>query len=193
MNQSLNKQAVYVHYTDTQASRIISDMLITYLPSSFSTVIALCIGTDRSTGDSLGPLTGTVFSRMYPQQIQVYGTLHEPIHAINLQESLSYIQNTYNNPFIIAIDASLGRNSSVGQIITNHGSIRPGSAFKKDLPSVGDAYLTGVVNIGGVMDYAVLQSTRLSTVHDMANELAHILFKTDRWLHYFQKNKQAIT
>lgn len=194
MNKSFNNQeAIHAHYTHPQASKIISDMLITYLPSSYTQIIALCIGTDRSTGDSLGPLTGTLFSRMNPLRMQVYGTLHEPIHAINLQDSISYIYRAYNNPFIIAIDASLGKNSSVGHLITNHGSIRPGSALKKDLTPVGDAYLTGVVNIGGVMDYAVLQSTRLSTVHDMADQLANILFKTDRWLHYFHKNKRALT
>src|SRR5699024_12601825 len=94
---------------------------------------------------------------------------------------------------IIAIDASLGKHSSVGHIITNNCSIQPGSALKKQLPAIGDAYVTGVVNIGGVMDYAILQSTRLSLVHDMAAQLAAILFKTDRWLHYYRHNNKHST
>lgn len=188
-----NKEVVHAHYMHTHTTRIISDKLITYLPHAFSEVIALCIGTDRSTGDSLGPLTGTVFSQMNPQRILVYGTLHAPVHAINLHETIAAIYKVYRNPFIIAIDASLGKSKSVGDIMTNNESIRPGSALNKNLVPVGDAYLTGVVNIGGVMDFAILQSTRLSMVHDMATQLAEILFKTDRWIFYYEQNKQIVT
>ena len=37
--------------------------------------IILCIGTDRSTGDALGPLIGTHLSRLNLPQLKVYGTL----------------------------------------------------------------------------------------------------------------------
>jgi len=191
MNESkYHSKEIHIHYTNVRASKTISDKLITYLPAYFSPIIVLCIGTDRSTGDSLGPLTGTLFSKMKPRQLIVYGTLHEPVHAINLDDCLKHIYHTYRQPFIIAIDASLGKSSSVGHLFTNSGSIQPGSALKKTLAPVGDAYLTGVVNVGGLMDYAVLQSTRLSMVHDMAAQLATILFKTDRWLHYYHENRK---
>jgi len=184
---------MYMHYTEPQISKTISDILITYLPTVYSPVIVICIGTDRSTGDSLGPLTGTLFSQMNPLQLELYGTLHQPVHALNLEDYTKQIHKKYTRPFIIAIDASLGKHSSVGHIITNNCSIQPGSALKKQLPAIGDAYVTGVVNIGGVMDYAILQSTRLSLVHDMAAQLAAILFKTDRWLHYYRQNKKHST
>ncbi len=189
MNKS-NLNSMEIHYKNMKASKTISDKLITFLPADFSPIIALCIGTDRSTGDSLGPLTGTLFSRMNPQQLVVYGTLHKPIHAINLDDCIKDIYHTYKKPFIIAIDASLGKHSSVGHLITNSGSIQPGSALQKNLAPVGDAHITGIVNIGGLMDYAVLQSTRLSMVHDMATQLATILFKTDRWLHFYHENRK---
>lgn len=183
---------VYMHYSNTNTTNIISDTLITYLPTSLSPIVVLCIGTDRSTGDSLGPLTGTLLSKMNPQQLIVYGTLHDPVHAINLAERIKFIYKKFHRPYIIAVDASLGKNSSIGHIITNNRSLLPGAALKKDLPPVGDAYLTGVVNVGGLMDYAILQSTRLSVVHDMATQLATILYKTDRWLQYYQLNKQSL-
>ncbi|WP_345613734.1 spore protease YyaC, partial [Pseudonocardia adelaidensis] len=74
----------------------------------------------------------------------------------------------HNNPFIIAVDASLGKTESVGNIIGDTGSLRPGAALNKDLPEIGDIHITGVVNISGFMEYAVLQSTRLSLVVEMA-------------------------
>src|SRR5690625_784199 len=179
----------YTHYTDTLAVKKTSDLLITYIPKTYSDLVVLCIGTDRSTGDALGPLTGTFLSQMNLTSIQVYGTLHEPVHAINLQQTIDKINRKYNNPFIIAVDASLGKSSSIGCFITGNGSLQPGAALKKDLPAVGDAYVTGVVNIGGFMDYVVLQSTRLSIVHDMAYKLALIFKKVDIWLNYYELNK----
>jgi len=40
------------------------------------------------------------------------------------------------------------------------------------LPPIGDAYVTGVVNVGGFMEYLVLQNTRLSLVIKMADAIA---------------------
>lgn len=180
--------AVYVHYKNEQATNIISNTLINYLPPTLSPVVVLCIGTDRSTGDSLGPLTGTILSNKRPHYIKVYGTLHEPIHAMNLQDKINEINNTFHKPYIIAIDAALGKTNSIGNIFTHNRPLQPGSALKKDLPDVGNASITGVVNIGGMMEYAVLQSTRLSIVHDMAEEIASILYRIDCSLrpHSFQ-------
>jgi hypothetical protein len=42
----------------------------------------ICIGTDRSSGDSLGPFVGTYLNEMGYKN--VYGTLDEPVHAMNL-------------------------------------------------------------------------------------------------------------
>ncbi|MBO1004160.1 spore protease YyaC [Pseudogracilibacillus auburnensis] len=191
MDSSLKKNEThYVHYQDPLAVKALSDLLITFLPKNHANLIVLCIGTDRSTGDSLGPLTGTFLSQMKPVNISVYGTLHDPVHAINLHEKTNLISDKYDNPFIIAIDASLGKNSSIGSYISGIGSLQPGAALNKKLPAVGDAYITGVVNIGGFMDYAVLQSTRLSVVHDMAFTLAIILNKLDLWLNYYQVNQR---
>ena len=54
-------------------------------------VVILCIGTDRSTGDSLGPIVGyKLLNRIIPDSrkltengITVYGTLDSPVHAIS--------------------------------------------------------------------------------------------------------------
>lgn len=188
-NPVQNNDVNYVHYKDPLAIKLTSDILITCLPKYYTNLIVLCIGTDRSTGDSLGPLTGTLLTQMRPTQMKVYGTLHHPVHAVNLEESIQKIKLSYRDPFIIAIDASLGKNSSIGNLISGSGSLKPGAALKKELPAVGDAYITGVVNIGGFMDYAVLQSTRLSLVHDMAYKIAHVLKKIDFWLQHYNSNQ----
>ena len=126
--------------------------------------ILLCLGSDRSTGDSLGPLTGTKLSMLDPSNIGIFGTLDAPVHAQNLEETLARINEYYPNPFIIALDATLGRPQSVGFVTLSFGPMRPGSALKKHLPLVGDVHLTGVVNNTHLFQSLVLQSTRLDLV-----------------------------
>jgi len=135
-------------------------------------LIILCIGTDRSTGDSLGPLTGSKLRSFNPYP-HIFGTLDDPVHASNLQDSIQSIQTKFDNPFIIAVDACLGRLESVGCVSLGLGSLKPGAAVNKDLPVVGDAYVTGIVNVSGFMEHLVLQSTRLSLVMKMADTIAH--------------------
>jgi putative sporulation protein YyaC len=135
-------------------------------------IALLCIGTDRSTGDALGPLTGAKLQLLH-KSCPIFGTLDDPVHATNLLTKLDMIHQQFPQAFIIAIDACLGKLDNVGSVTIGRGSLKPGAAVNKDLPSVGDAYITGVVNVGGFMEHMVLQSTRLSLVMKMADTIAH--------------------
>lgn len=155
-----------VYYIAGNVRSVIREVMLDNRP-----VIVLCIGTDRSTGDALGPLTGSKLKalRLYPH---VYGTLDDPVHATNLTERLSVIEAQFPKPFIIAVDACLGRKDSVGCVSVGRGPLKPGAAVNKNLPPVGDVYITGIVNVGGFMEQMVLQSTRLSLVFNMAETIA---------------------
>lgn len=135
-------------------------------------LVIVCIGTDRSTGDSLGPLAG---SKMLDLQTHphIYGTLDNPVHATNLNEVLREIHGAFTNPYILAVDACLGKLESVGCVSIGWGPVKPGAAVNKDLPPVGNAYITGIVNVGGFMEHLVLQSTRLNLVMKMADTIAY--------------------
>lgn len=144
-------------------------------------VIYLCIGSDRSTGDSLGPLVGHQLCRALPEasmvqslfclkapQTLVLGTLKEPVHAINLKKTLEMIRRFHRNALVIAVDASVGSEKNVGGITLGMGSIRPGMGVQKKLDEVGDIYITGVVHGGDHLAPEILQSTRLSLVMELA-------------------------
>ena len=138
--------------------------------TEYTSIIVLCIGTDRSTGDCLGPLVGYKLSSMARwQNIFVYGTLENPVHAKNLHSTLDVIKANHRRPFIIAIDACLGSHERVGCIIVDKGPIVPGAGVNKKLPKVGDMYIIGIVNVGGFAEYLILQNTRLSLVMNMAD------------------------
>ncbi len=135
-------------------------------------VVVMCIGTDRSTGDSLGPLVGDMLVKWRLTGVHVFGTLDNPVHARNLEETLLKAVEAHPKAYIVAIDASLGILDHVGCISVGQGPIKPGAGLKKELPAVGDMHITGVVNTGGFMDFLVLQSTRLSVVMKMADIIA---------------------
>jgi putative sporulation protein YyaC len=142
-------------------------------------LVVVCIGTDRSTGDSLGPLIGSKLEIMNLKRFHVYGTLEKPVHAVNLEERIAEMKERHTRPFILAIDACLGRMNNVGKITLAEGPVQPGAAVQKRLPSIGDIHMTGIVNIGGMMEYFVLQNTRLHTVMQMADTIANVISETD--------------
>lgn len=165
------------HYEDIGVSSKISRQIVSLLPPKNSQpVVIVCIGTDRSTGDSLGPLVGTLLKEKKMDEFHIYGTLDDPVHAVNLEENLAHIYNTYNNPFIISIDACLGRLKNIGTIQVNAGPLKPGAGVNKELPTVGDMNIIGIVNVSGFMELLVLQNTRLSVVLKMAKTIAYGIY-----------------
>jgi len=156
---------------------LLKELSLRDISKIYKDIILVCIGTDRSTGDCLGPLVGHKLSNLLKRytNIHVMGTLDDPVHAKNLKEIIEIINNNYNNPFIIAIDACLGKAERVGYVSIGEGPLKPGAGVNKKLPPVGNIHITGVVNICGFMEYVVLQNTRLNTVMKMANVISNSL------------------
>lgn len=159
----------------------LSNFIYELNPDNERSLVFLCIGTDRSTGDSLGPLVGTHLQSM-SSRTNIFGTLSDPVHAVNLNDKLQHINELFKNPLIIAIDASLGKSSQIGYINLRQGSLKPGAGINKDLPAVGDCAITGVVNSGGCLEHLVLQNTRLAIVYGMSKIIARSIFLTCNYL-----------
>lgn len=160
-----------VHMDSPDAAAVIGDALCrcgTAYIEKVDEVVLLCVGTDRSIGDALGPLIGSQLSESGPHPFEIIGTLDNPVHAANLVDTLQQIEATYRRPLVVAVDACLGRAESIGVLTVGRGSLSPGAGVNKNLPRVGQIYMTGVVNVGGFMEYFVLQNTRLNLVMRMA-------------------------
>lgn len=153
--------------------------LVEGLQKKYSRIAVICIGTDCCTGDSFGPLVGYLVSRWSIYDFELYGTIHRPVHAKNLEETLSVLD--LENKLVIAVDSSLGIPSHIGGINVGCSPIRPGSSLGKALPAVGDIHIAGIVNMDGPLPLAVLQSTRLGLVFSMAEiasrAIIHVLFR----------------
>ncbi|MBT2663121.1 spore protease YyaC [Bacillus sp. ISL-45] len=172
-----------INHEDELAAEKLASEILDHLPN-FSTrpIVFVCIGTDRSTGDSLGPLIGTLLEEKEIAPYHVYGTLDDPIHAVNMDAKLAEIKEKHFNPFIIGIDACLGRLKSVGSIQVGNGPVKPGAGVNKELPEVGNMHITGIVNVSGFMEFFVLQNTRLNLVLKMAKTIANGIFESSQKL-----------
>ena len=149
--------------------------------SAFTEIVVLCIGTDRSTGDCLGPLVGDKLSKKYMlQRVNVLGTLNDPVHAKNIELNIKNIYKEFKAPIVIAVDASLGKSENIGKINLFSGPLYPGSGVNKNIMPVGDISITGIVNISGLMEYIVLQNTRLAVVMQMADIISLALYMSLR-------------
>ncbi|KIL39999.1 sporulation protein [Gordoniibacillus kamchatkensis] len=130
-------------------------------------VAFVCIGTDRSTGDALGPLVGTMLQEAGCPH--VIGTLEHPCDASNLGERLAEIPA---GATVVAIDACLGQPASVGLFQVSNQPLVPGKSVGKALPVVGDYAVAAIVNADGPRQIHILQSTSLHHVLTMARQLA---------------------
>lgn len=180
--------------TSINCQFVIKNNLLDYIHTvnpQWSDIVIMCIGTDRSTGDSLGPLVGSKIEKLNRiDSIHVMGTLDNPVHATNLEEKLLTIPKLAN-PLVIAVDACLGSMDNVSTISVGIGSLKPGAGVKKDLPEVGHIYITGVVNVGGFMEYFVLQNTRLAVVMKMANVISKSIESTVLDLTLLKEKRKA--
>jgi putative sporulation protein YyaC len=135
-------------------------------------LVILCIGTDRSTGDSLGPLIGRNLSKYRFNNVFIYGTLSEPVHAVNITAVTDNIYDQFDNPLVLAVDASLGKRDHVGFYTLAEGPLIPGLGVNRSLPPVGDIHITGIVNYSGLFDSMLLHTTRLSDVMSLADTIS---------------------
>lgn len=176
---SHTEEGLSIYYEDplcfSRIERSVYALLLEFNPTYSREIVFVCIGTDRATGDCLGPLVGTRL-RSFNGSMNVYGTLQEPTHATNLVQVLERVHCSYHNPLIVAVDACLGSSDRVGFINIKRGSLKPGTALKKTLPEIGDFYISGVVNVGGFLEHMVLQNTRLYLVYQMADTIARGLY-----------------
>lgn len=145
-------------------------------------IVLLCIGSDRATGDCLGPIIGQNLHRFNskPQKknFHIYGTLEKPIHAKNLEATLQIIQLYHPNSLVIAIDASLGIVDHIGYVTLGEGSLCPGIGVSKKLPAVGDIFITGIVNLSGFSSQMLLQTTHLNLVMKLADFITMGLYRS---------------
>ncbi len=158
-----------INYKSQMAYYELADFMRQYLNNN---TVIICIGTDKCIGDSLGPLVGS-FLKEQNLPLPVYGTLENPIHALNLSDKLIEIKKKHPSSTIIGIDACLGDISSVGEIHIRDYPIHPGKGVGKSLPEVGDISIIGIIDNNEKADFFSTRSIRLSFIFKMAKVICN--------------------
>lgn len=159
---------IKLNYYDSLGYHKISMFLKNYLNEN---TVIICIGTDRCIGDCLGPFVGTFLKdKFFP--LPVYGTISEPIHALNIDEKLFEINRIHHNPHIVGIDACLGDEKSIGEIQVRDFPIHPGKGVGKSLPLVGEISIIGIVDSSSTNEVFTNRNIRLDFIIKMAKVIS---------------------
>ena len=135
--------------------------------------VILCIGSDLSVGDSLGPVTGTKLKQtLAGLNCYVYGTLAKPITAHEVKYMNDFLSLTHPESPVIAIDAAVGNAGDIGLIKIAKRGLKPGSGANKKLNKVGDVSIMGIVAEQSVFNYSLFSATRLNVVYKMSEIIA---------------------
>lgn len=139
----------------------------------YDKITFMCIGSDRVTGDCLGPLIGTFIKDLENKNIKVIGTLDDPCHALNIDKKREGI---LKDSFVIAIDACLGDKLEIGKTKFREKPINPGKGVGKLIEPIGDVSIIGIVNTpsGG---FDAVREVRLNMIFNMSKEIAHSIRK----------------
>ena len=134
-------------------------------------LIFICIGSDLVLGDSLGPLVGTMLKKNNISSY-IYGTLHQPITAREIEHAKIHLKQMHPNSLIIAIDAAVGNSNDIGLIKIFDKGLKPGLGVDKNLSLIGDASIIGVVAEKSIKNYNLFNLTRLNLIYKMAEQIA---------------------
>jgi len=137
-------------------------------------VIIVNIGTDLILADSLFPIVGTILEENNCP-IKVYGTINNPIHALNLNDKLEEIKILHPNAKIIGGDACLGAEADIGEIQCRDYAIEPGKGVGKTLPKVGDISIIGISGKEDTFEFLTNKNVRLSLIYGMAKVISDII------------------
>ena len=138
--------------------------------------MVVCIGSDRISGDALGPIVGTIL-REKGVNCPVFGVEGQPINGMNVEAYREFFKRFYADSLVIAVDAAVGKPHEVGQILCRRGGIRAGGALGRDGDRIGDISLLGIVAEKEGEVLPSLLATPFHRVEEMAERIAGRLLR----------------
>ena len=178
---------IMIHYNNPLVHKIIGEALSNFLDNR---TIIVCVGTDKCIGDSLGPITGTILKEK-KFILPVFGTVEDPIHALNLKSKMNEIISLYPNHSILGVDACLGEYDNVGFIQSRNYPIYPGKGVGKKLPNVGHHSIVGIIDSNEINIFNN-NSIRLNFIFNMAKSISNSIiygFKSNFKQYAFENKK----
>ena len=93
-------------------------------------IVFMCVGSDKVVGDSLAPIVGEYLTKKFKIKAYVYGSLKNPITAINVLSAYNYIKVKHPKSKLIIIDATLSDEENINFVRLENNGIIPAGYFK---------------------------------------------------------------
>lgn len=155
----------------------------------FSNIVILCVGSSKIVGDSLGPIVGQKLTRLLEnkKEIAIYGNMLETLNLKNATKIIEQINKKYELPFIIVVDAALGKKEFIENIIINTGKICIGSAGEKCIECESHIYIKGIVgeyknNLE--QNRITLLNVKRNRIQKLANQITYEIYKLTEKIKY---------
>ena len=174
---SLTQKTAQIH---TQNPKQNFSQIPTQIPVQKQTIekppVIVCVGSDLAIGDSLGPITGSMLKfKTQGLHVFLYGTLSAPVTAKEIKYMRTFLNETHQDRQIIAIDAAVGNQGDIGLIKATSSPLLPGAGANKQLGSIGDISILGIVAEKSLSNYGLFNTTRLNLVYTMAEIISDAL------------------
>lgn len=156
------------------------EKLAALLRGKLNDPVFLCIGTEKVFSDSLGPKVGTLLNENMRKPCFVYGLRGQNVTAENLCHCCEFVRKVHPDSQIVVVDAAVGSREQIGHVQISDGGIVPGAATNKNLPSVGDVGIIGIVADRGMEDFYTLNSSKERFVNQVAQFIAKSIISSQQ-------------
>ncbi|WP_051602296.1 spore protease YyaC [Paenibacillus darwinianus] len=184
MEQGDGSMMHHSHYLDKRSAGYLSEALINHFhknEAAYREIVIVCVGTNRYTWDSLGPMVGSRLKASgKPGPVRIYGTLDQPVHALNLHKTMHHITAKHMEAYVVGVDACLGQFYKIGTLQLVEEPLQPGASQGKPLPPVGHIHFKGIINNHRALNTKVLEHTSLTFVAEMAAVMSDVLVRACR-------------
>lgn len=173
-----------IPYNHRLTPYLIRDALYSLIPDGTEHIYVAGIGSNRISGDSLGPFVGTLLDDLFPDHLTVLGNLKLPLDCTSIESKVTNM-TLPEGCFVVAIDSVLGNEKTINSIVVQEGHIKPGKGLGHNLPPIGDCSVMGVVVQNDVDFETSLLFSDLHLIYTMANNIAKgISLAVRQYFHY---------
>ncbi len=142
------------------------------LKNKLNDCVFICIGTEKVLADSIGPRVGSLLNENMNKPLFVYGLSEANITAQNLEFAITMIRKLHPNNKIAVIDAAVGEQNQVGKVQICQSAITPGAATNKNLQTVGDVSIVGIIANKNMSDFYQVDSEKSILVEKLSQFIA---------------------
>ncbi|MDR1905547.1 MAG: spore protease YyaC [Clostridiales bacterium] len=137
--------------------------------------VIMCIGSDRVTGDLLGPAVGKMLIENFNLKAYVYGVTGRNINGENIDAYDAFLREVHRDSRIIAVDACLGGENEVGKIKVSRCGVGAGFAVRGGKKRYGDVGIVGIVAKNDKDNIMQLMSVEYDFVEKLSRRIAEYI------------------